>query len=527
MKGMYTYLYVDYKQSIWKFFMNKEEKLCYSIMYDEGKWTKEKLIDNDVTGFSIFVNDDGEIHLVYGNIKGELKYCILKDKQWFGKSLYNVEYKNYNIENIKVKILGATMHIFFVLSSKSGSDHGMLMHCIWDGNEIEINKVKDIILNFELNDYYLINTNNKREIYLFYLSDDGDEISFNYIVYKGNSWGSSNRLYGILGKEVYFDVELTNNIHILNKSKEKSNYSLDHVVIDLLGEYKSFNVYTSTDNLKEPLIFNLENKIYASWIKNNFIYYSSFNGVRWEIPKTLIDEESSIGEKIKEVERYNVYISDIKRTTVKEFKLYGDIGIDLELYYFNDFINKYNKDLVANSDEINIDENLINYELDALINENKVLEDKLAHLNLLFKKSQRIIEEHRQEINILIEQKRKAEENNGIFVDLQKDIQIKNEKLNNELNLLKEEKLNIESKMEEYLKTIEVINQKINELENQLVIKNNELKENRNIIIDLENKNKVLESEGSFIKEEKEKLVAELEVERNQTIMEKLLRRKS
>ncbi|NRU00376.1 hypothetical protein DFR89_005625 [Clostridium beijerinckii] len=79
-------IYVDYTDNIWKFFRNDNRELCYKIMYEEGKWTKENLINNEVLGFAVYVEGDERIHIVYSNIKGELKYCTMKDKHWVGKN---------------------------------------------------------------------------------------------------------------------------------------------------------------------------------------------------------------------------------------------------------------------------------------------------------------------------------------------------------------------------------------------------------------------------------------------------------
>ena len=188
MRGLYPWLYVDYKDNLWRFSVNDNKELNYRIMYTEGKWTKETLIDSRVTGFGLFIDDSEGIHLVYSNTKGELRYCTMKDKKWVGKVLDKIEDNNYIIENIKIKIIGTNMHIFYSLASEDGSDHGILMHCIWDGNKSNNNKLQDIILKPNLKEYYLINLSNNNEIYLFYLSDEGDELSLNYSIYQNRQW---------------------------------------------------------------------------------------------------------------------------------------------------------------------------------------------------------------------------------------------------------------------------------------------------------------------------------------------------
>lgn len=601
MQRIYPWLYVDYKERLWKFSVNEEGELLYRIMYREGKWTKDNLIDGRVTGFGLFVDENEGIHIVYSNTKGEIRYCTLKEQQWLGKVLYNIENENYDIESIKIELVGAIMHIFFVLASKDGSDHGILMHCIWDGKKVTINKLQDIILKSGLKEYYLININNKVEIYLFYLSDEGDEISLNYSIYKGNRWSGSKRLYGIQGEEVYFEVQLdNNNIHILNKSKEEFTYSLDHVFIDQLNGIESYNLYTGENEIKDPLIFKEENRLCACWIEDNNIYYSIFNIMKWDKPKKFSNEN------IEVIEGYNAYISDIKMSTIDEVKLYGTLGLDLYLYHPKDFIinNEENKKNLYSEEieEYVAAPELTSNEVYKLKQENKLLEDKVNSLNLILKKNQKIIENQKDQVIRAMDQKRKAEENSSVFLELQKKVQKEYDNLLKEVSLLKKEKSSMEIKLEEerekyelqinekgfnideeiskYINQIEELNEKIriinkekinseekinnehkkaieklntleqekaileikikeydnriNELYKSLMDKDRDFQEKENINKELDNHNKILIEEKELLKkeitslmDENKRLNMELEIEKNQSVMERLLRRRS
>lgn len=609
MKEIYPWLFVDYKEKLWKFSINEKSELYYVIMYSEGKWTKENLIDSRVTSFGLFIDENEGIHLIYSNSNGELRYCTFKDKRWLGKVLYKIEDINYQIESIKTKILGPIMHIFFTLVSQDGSDHGMLMHCIWDGSKISINKLQDIILRTELNEHYVININNSNEIYLFYLSDEGDEMSLNYAIYKSNKWIYNKRLYGIQGEEVNFEVELSDgDFHILNKYKENSIYYLDHVVVNKINGYNSFNIYSGKNNILVPLIFKVKNKICASWIQEGMIYYSVFNSLNWDNAKIFLSKNEN------KIERYNAYISDIKTSTINEVKVYGTIGLDLEIYLPKDFIfgedennnRDFNKEIVENKDlnKLITDKDLYN-----LKEENKALEDKLDHLNLLFEKNKQVIEKYKQQVVKLLEQKRKAEENSNVFLELQKKIQDEYDKLqikytsleddknsmelkhkeekrkyefdliegknnlkielskyrkrvedleseirniqkekraneevireehtvvNKKLDDLEEEKKILKINLKEYANEIEDLNKRIKILSNNIELRNQDFEENQVKVKNLESQNSSLIEENSLIKkelsyliEENKKLATELENEKNQSVMERLLRRKN
>lgn len=607
MRGLYPWLYVDYKDNLWRFSVNDNKELNYRIMYTEGKWTKETLIDSRVTGFGLFIDDSEGIHLVYSNTKGELRYCTMKDKKWVGKVLDKIEDNNYIIENIKIKIIGTNMHIFYSLASEDGSDHGILMHCIWDGNKSNNNKLQDIILKPNLKEYYLINLSNNNEIYLFYLSDEGDELSLNYSIYQNRQWLPSNRLYGIQGEEVYFDVELDRkNIHILNRSKENSYYFLDHVIIDSTGRFKYFRVYEGKNNISEPLLINIWNKTYSFWIENNEIFYSIFLGDKWE------SEKKYIRDKNIKIERCNAYISEVKEGNIKGKSIYATTGLDIYLYDPKDLIvsekNEYGNSLKnINRDISSIgDIEKIKAELYRVKEENKELEDKLYHQNILLQKNQQGIEKYSQQLARALEQKRKAEENSNIFLELQKKIQGDNEKLNeeiesltNEINLLniekeklahlinlyldeieflkneikninfnlsqkeitmdeynglkqeisllkeendrlrnnislsQSEKEKIESDLKEYLDETNLLKEELNNITQELIIKDRKIQEEIDLKSTLENKNRIILEENLLIKkevssliEENKRINEEFEVEKNKSVMEKLLRKR-
>ncbi|MGN0026225.1 MAG: hypothetical protein ACI33I_04385, partial [Clostridium sp.] len=521
MRGLYPWLYVDYKDNLWRFSVNDNKELNYRIMYTEGKWTKETLIDSRVTGFGLFIDDSEGIHLVYSNTKGELRYCTMKDKKWVGKVLDKIEDNNYIIENIKIKIIGTNMHIFYSLASEDGSDHGILMHCIWDGNKSNNNKLQDIILKPNLKEYYLINLSNNNEIYLFYLSDEGDELSLNYSIYQNRQWLPSNRLYGIQGEEVYFDVELDRkNIHILNRSKENSYYFLDHVIIDSTGRFKYFRVYEGKNNISEPLLINIWNKTYSFWIENNEIFYSIFLGDKWESEKKYIRDNN-----IK-IERCNAYISEVKEGNIKGKSIYATTGLDIYLYDPKDLIvsekNEYSNALKnVNRDISSIgDIEKVKSELYRVKEENKELEDKLYHQNILLQKNQQGIEKYSQQLARALEQKRKAEENSNIFLELQKKIQGENEKLNeeiasltDEINLLNIEKEKLTHLMNLYLDEIEFLKNEIKNInfnlsQNEITMDEyNELKQD---IAILKEENDRLRNNISLSQSEKEKIEADI-----------------
>lgn len=523
MRGVYPWLYIDYKNNVWKFYIDNNS-LAYKIMYIEGIWTKETIIDRYITGFGIFIDNNEIIHLVYGNKKGELKYCTIKDNKWVGKTLYNIENNIYNIENIKIDIIDSNMNILFALTSNDGSDHGILMHSIWNGSKVNTNKIADIILENNLNEYFIIKKSIKKELYLFYLCDDGDEISLNYTIYEKNKWINPKRLYGIQGEDIFFDIEIyKNNVHILNRFKENNIYYLDHVSMNDIGNLKYYNIYNSNKSIVNPIILEKDNNICVSWIENNEIFYSLFLNNEWNKKEKFNKSNTEI------LERYNLYIKNNDLDFISQEKVYLSDKIDFYLYNPKEFfesnknLKQKNLDYSNNQSDFN-DENINNLKL-----ENSELENKIIHLNLLIKKDKKIIDDYEQQLLRALDQKRKAEENCNIFLELQKKIQNEYEEVSKELIKIKEDKNNLSIYKEE----INLLKDNIEKLENELILRSEKLEEEINLKIILNDEFKKLKEENIYMKnqinilqEENKRLSSELEIEKNQSVMDRLLRRK-
>ncbi|OOM77825.1 hypothetical protein [Clostridium sp. BL-8] len=491
MSSVYPWIYVDYRDNIWSFFQNDNKELNYSIMYGEGKWTKDTLIDKDVLEFAVHVEEDETIHIVYTNINGELKYCTMQDKQWVGKTLYEIEKYEVEIQNLKIKIIGADMHIFYLLVSNDGSDHGVLMHCTWNGKEIKNNTLYDIILTHSIRDHYTININEDMNLEIFFVTDEGDESSLNYSSYENNTWSEAKRLYGIQGEDIGFEVLVDKqNIHVLNKFREDSIYFFDHVRIDINGEIQEFRVYESSKELHEPILLIKSSKLYCCWLEEDKIFCASFEDEKWSSP-FLVNRESELP-----VKQYNCFTYSAEYKSIRAMKVYGTDEPDFYLYIPSQLIAntsgvlKYERNR-KNEDIGNEALQKLKLELSRVRLEKKSLENKIESLNIQLRKKQRSMEEYEERFARVLEQKRKADENYKVFLELQQNIKKELESTSNQLIEEKKSKANIE----------------------------NELKK-------CTEENILIKREVEKMSEENKRLFKELEFERNQTIMERLLKKK-
>lgn len=506
MRGLYSWIYVDYTNNIWKFSQNDNKELCYSIMYGEGKWTKESTIDKNILGFAVYVEEDGKIHIIYSNTKGEIKYCTLKDSQWIGKTVYLMDSDEFEIHDLKINIIGSEMHIFYLLVETSGSNRGVLIHSIWDGKEVKDPKLLDIILTPKVKENYIVKIDKMNNIDMLFITDEGEEISLNYSRYKKHRWTVEKRLYSIQGDDIDFDMlNDQQNMHIVNKYREGSTYYLDHVHVKVGGIIQEFRICESKMELKEPLLFELNNKLYSCWLEENKIVYSVFDGINWSKPVNV-----NKGNDDK-VERYHFYIACDKELAIKERDVYGAGQSGLNLFFPSQFVAKTQKAVKCQSNQVeekqgHVKQINVPEKVDALQNlkiqlyrdksENKQLKKTMASLRIQMQKKQKSIDDYKEKITQLLEQKKKSDENCDVFMELQ-------QKMKNELE---------ESKQQsgEGKKTILSIQSKLNEYK----------EENRGI----KQENTEIKQQIESLIEENNQLKKELEFEKNKSIVERLLK---
>lgn len=502
MGGFYSLIYVDDTNNIWKFSQNDNKELCYKIMYEEGKWTEEILIDKNVLGFAFYAEEDGKIHMIYSNTRGEIKYCTFKDKKWMGRTFYKMESEEFEIHNLKVDIIGNEMHIFYLLVENNGRDHGVLMHCIWNGKETKITKLQDIILVSNIVENYIVKIYKKSNIDVLFITDEGYEVSLNYCCYQNHRWTTAKRLYGIKGEDIGFDMlKKQQDIHILNKHKEGSIYYLNHVHVEMSGNIQEYKVYESIMKLTEPLLLKVKNKLYSCWLEENKIFYSNFDGKNWSSPTYF-----NRGNEHK-VEKYHFYTAYDKELANEEREVYATSELDFDLLFPSQFVIEERG--VLKSEANLIDENLgdenqvyvlkkdqvlqnLKLEISRVKTVNKDLEKTIASLSMQLKTKQIILDEYEVRITRILEQKQKADENCNIFMELQQKIQKELEYVNQQLLEERSLKINCENMLKEY-----------------------------------EEENTTIRQQIELITVENTKLYKELELEKNQSVMERFLKRKA
>lgn len=490
MSGFYSWIYVDYENNIWKFSRNSNSELCYKIMYGEGKWTKESLIDKDILGFAVNVEEDGKIHIVYSCLNGQIKYCTLKDRQWIGRILYLMDSEKFEIRNLKVEIIGDEMHIFYLLIEIDNNGHGVLVHSIWNGKETKTSKLLDITLIPDVKENYIVKVDTDHKIDVLFITDEEKEITLNYCCYKNRRWSLVKRLYSIQGRDISFEMLCDQQyIHILNKHREGSSYFLDHVRVELKGDIEKFRIHEGRLELTEPLLSKPGEKLCACWLEENKIYYTFFDGESWSSP-TYFNRDNEY-----KVKRYHFYITCDKDAPIQEREVYGTGDPDLELFFPSEFAIE-GKDLLNSeatqsrgiqhfANQIDVPQKVeaiqnIKLRLYREKAENKKLKSGIASLTAQLHKKQALIDTQKEKITKILEQKQNTDENCDMFIELQQKMQKKLDYLNRRLLEEKNNKTAFENKLRELEEEKAAARQQVEKITEERNILKKELESEKN-----------------------------------------------
>lgn len=432
MRGEYPWIYVDSAERTWKFYMGKKDELFYKIMDVDGKYSKEFLIDSGVLGIAVYMEEDATIHIVYITKKSELKYCTSRNKKWVGKILYHIDLDDFQVEHLKVEIVGCDLYIFYLQIAKDGSEHAELMSCRWNGKELVFARLEDIILIPDMKEHYVVQVREKDIIDVFYITDEGNAASLMHCSCNNNQWTLAKRLYGIQGDNITFDVIYAENqLHLLNQSRERETYLVEHVCMDSNAQLQHSRVYKSNNEIKESLLFIENNKVYCSWLEQNEFFYSSYEKGNWRAPTPVGKIEKS------PLEQYNWM--NTRQRLIKARKAYGVRKEDAYLFFPHDII-KNETDALSKLDCTSTINSLMEEEVQKLKEEldrvnglNHNLEKNMDSFQMQLQKKHRFAEVCQENMTKLTDQKRKAEENISVFMEVQKNKQVELDKTKQQL----------------------------------------------------------------------------------------------
>ena len=508
MKICNSCLFYDDENHIWRFYVNDNRDLMYSIMYDEDKWTKENKIDSEVLDFTVNVDIDNKIYIIYSVKVGNLKYCIWEENKWFGKTIYSFENEGYEMTELNVITIGKLMHIFFIEKNNMRQVQCSLIHLCLNEGENSVNIIDSIPFLKEVFCHYQIENLDDGSLYLIFINEEKNEVAINFTEYKNNKWSIPRRLYGIKGSRINICTLLhLDKINIMNLSKEGSLYFLEHVLIEADGKMKSYKIYESLEELNNFLLVEISGVLWAMWDEGKNVLTSSYSN-QWSEPFKYYTELNS------EVLIYKYLSLSNKHSNIKCKYILGTNPPEVNLLlpkckndgYRGDALEVSGGGLTTRLDFDDEEEKIdIQEELLLLQKTNKNLEEKLIDLQIKYQQKLKILEESENNFFKLTNAKKKSQERLNIITEIQQ-ASIK------ELEIIKTEKISREVAINELKSELQQLTNECEKLREQKTSKDN-------VVNELINKLQQLTSEN-------ERLRQDLEYEKNIGIVDRILKKK-
>ncbi|MBX4266230.1 hypothetical protein [Clostridium estertheticum] len=493
-------LLYDDEDHIWKFYVNDNRELVYSIMYNEDKWTKEKKIDNEVIDFVVSLDIDNKICIVYSVKLGELKYCVWEVNNWLGKTIYTFENKHYEMSELTVITIHKSINIFFIAKNNINKINCSLIHLCLNKDDSIFNTIDTMLFQKDIFFHYEVQRLENDNLSLIFIKGEKDEVVLNFIEYRNNKWSNPKRLYGIIGSNVNFYTLLhLDNIIIMNLSKEGPLYLLEHVLIEPDGKMKNYKVHETSYKPTNFCLVEIKGILWAIWSEGENVFVSSFKD-KWSEPfeyytettdEFLIYKYLSLSDKNNDIKcRY------VLGTNSFEIKLvlptYTNNDHDSDLSKINKVDNKVDKEVVLDS-TVEKAKNNLQEEILILKKENRDLKKELIDLQIKYQQKLRVIEESEDNFFRLTTAKRKAEEKLSIIAEIQKTSMEK-------LKRMEVEKISSTVLLDELTNKSQQIANEYERLKKQKISRSNVISELKNKLQQLTNEKESLRRDLDFEK---------------------------
>lgn len=340
------YIVRDSKDSFYQFY------LCNKNLILENSRIGQRVIRENILEYALDIDKSDKIHIIYLNIKGELRYIVCNNKME-EKNVFVVKDK-YILKDLKLKVIDSSIHIFYQVDSlkedRSAIYHNYLIGSNWVDEKLAETCCPRYICSYFVDCY-------EKDIYLLYCWNyDLGEYNIKKFDINKNIWEDFQS--GILIKDssslnffitpnyigiICFSKFVDTNIQTFIKYKDfndlSSKWSLDR------------NISNSNSNTLKPIIFYKDNYIYVAWKQENRIVYKKSKDIlNWSRELILDLKSESIYELMysNSDECANIKINCVYIPYI-EF-LYSLINSKIEYTYDSLSIESVNDNVLSLSD---------------------------------------------------------------------------------------------------------------------------------------------------------------------------------
>lgn len=308
MNSYYTnnYIIVNSKNEAFRFYLGEDSKIKYEFYDINQSLVDEFLVSEDkIISFSIDIDYNDRIHLIYLNSEGKIYYLLYSSNKWAKKLLTQLDIKSNYYNHLTLKLNKEKVHIFLSFSNLINKKVWTIQHLIGTkGNWEKMNVIS--FTSSKMMPLYSLDFDKFDNIHMLYSSSlEGLQV-IQYINFNSSSkkWCQVPQLITkpeLINSNPQILVDLKDNIHILwlthdgNLSRVKyKRFSGLNVNKNTWKEESTSELYS--DKL-HPVIFQYKDSINILSIFNNEIKCLTSNdyGYHWHEKEIChITEKSKI-----------------------------------------------------------------------------------------------------------------------------------------------------------------------------------------------------------------------------------------
>ncbi|WDV44136.1 hypothetical protein PV797_11420 [Clostridiaceae bacterium M8S5] len=289
-----NYYLIETSKSLQYFFYKTKDNSIYYDLYDNNRLSKKEIaiIENGVLEFTVNIDANDEIHLIFITDKGKINHYILKKSKWIKHTLYTVDIKSNLYNNLQIKFIQNNIHIFYSTCNYISPTIWTIKHIVNTKKGFEKRNVISYTAN-KMSSSFKIDYDSFGTIYLLYKNFSNKEshiylISTNATI---NKWGKQPTKISYdnsSNSHPYLFVDNKDNVHVIWCTLTNNNLKLNYkkLAINRYNKivWNNISLPEISFNSTHPFIYQYNNKLYIIYRQNSTLKFlvSYDHGYKWD-----------------------------------------------------------------------------------------------------------------------------------------------------------------------------------------------------------------------------------------------------
>lgn len=280
-----SYVIKQSNGTTWNFSYSENTGIVYKF-FEKSKWTSYQVVtDQGTENFSVVLLSDDRICVLYQDKIGHINLSMHDGNQWSDRQILKNEQKELFQIYFKAIAYKNQAHVIYSILNKQTRITTLFHQILDEKNSLSDPKIIDII-KFEYEIPFILYSEDAKGIYIMYQRlVDNHQIGYKVFNKDNKDW---NNFYVIdRSSKPYRDYSMAvfrGNLNIIYIKDDQETHSLIYVHGDNVN-LKHGKLLEST-NIDSCLLFILNNQIWCAWVQEDKVYsnFSVDNGESFSMP---------------------------------------------------------------------------------------------------------------------------------------------------------------------------------------------------------------------------------------------------